>query len=165
MYTSGNDILDADGKQAFETFIRGGGGWLGLHSAADTEYEWPLYQQLVVSAFDSHPAVQPATLTIEDSAHPAMAQVPFGPWSVEDEWYNFRSSPRATAGVQILATIDEATYSGGTMGDDHPMIWSHALTGGRALYSALGHVPALWNDPAFVNHVVDGLRWVARANE
>jgi uncharacterized protein len=160
LYTSGNDVLDATGKTALERFVRGGGGWIGIHSAVDTEYLWPFYQQMIAAPFHDHPAIQPASVVIVDPAHPAMVGLP-SPWLATDEWYNFANNPRA-AGAQILATIDEQSYTGGTMGPDHPMIWCHEALGGRVFYSELGHVAARWQEPAFVALVAGGARWVMR---
>jgi type 1 glutamine amidotransferase len=157
--TSGNDILDADGKAALEAFVRAGGGWFGLHSAADTEYEWPFYQELMVAPFRSHPAIQPATIHIEAASHPTMANLP-SPWDATDEWYDFGSNARAVPGVTILATIDEASYTGGSTGADHPMIWAHERLGGRAYYSELGHVATRWQEPAFVTMIDNAVNWV-----
>jgi type 1 glutamine amidotransferase len=161
LYTSGNDVLDEAGKAALETFVRDGGGWLGIHSAADTEYLWPFYGRLVVAYFEDHPGIQPATMTVERAGHEALTDVSVLPWEATDEWYNFRSNPRLTGGVVVLATIDESTYTGGTMGD-HPMIWAHENLGGRALYTELGHVADRWSEPNFVQHITSGLRWVIR---
>ena len=52
------DVLAADQERAFERYIRGGGGFVGIHSAADTEYDWAWYGDLVGAYFDSHPAIQ-----------------------------------------------------------------------------------------------------------
>jgi len=162
-YTSGNNVLDAEGKVEFERFVRAGGGWIGIHSAADTEYLWPFYQELIVAQFLNHPAVQPAVVDIVDRTHPAMAVLPDGRWSGTDEWYNFATNPRGE-GVQILATIDETSYTGGTMQGDHPMIWAHEQLGGRVLYSELGHTTARWAETAYVDHVVAAIRWAARVD-
>lgn len=158
--TSGNDLLDAEGRAAFEAYMRGGGGWMGIHSASDTEYEWPFYQELVLASFESHPAIQPGAIVLEDAAHPATAHLP-SPWVAEDEWYNFTVNPRGD-GVEVLATIDETSYEGGTMGADHPMVWAHERTGGRALYSQLGHSGTRWSEPDYVDHVLGAIRWVSR---
>ncbi len=162
LYTSGNDLLPVAGKAALEEFVRDGGGWVGLHSAADTEYAWPFYQALVVAPFADHPVIQPARVEVLDRTHPALVAAPEDPWIAEDEWYNFQRNPRATPGVEILATVDEASYIGGTMGADHPIVWAHANLGGRALYSGLGHVATRWEDPAFVAHVAAAIDWAAR---
>lgn len=161
VYTTGNDILDATGKTALEQFVRDGGGWLGIHSAADTEYQWPFYGELMVTLFRTHPVIQPGTITIEAPSHPAVRGAP-SPWQATDEWYDFMANPRATSGVTILATIDEASYTGGSTGADHPLIWSHERLGGRALYTAIGHVAERWMEPAFLAHVDASVRWVTR---
>lgn len=161
MYTSGDDILDEAGKAALEDYVRGGGGWIGLHSAADTEYAWPFYRELVVAHFMSHPVIQLARLVVERPRHPAMIGVP-ETWDATDEWYDFASNPRATEGVDILATIDEASYTGGLMGADHPMIWAHTRAGGRVIYIAPGHRPERWSEPPFARLVERSLLWVMR---
>lgn len=163
LYTTGNDVIDASGKAAFEQFVRDGGGWLGIHSAADTEYAWPFYTELVVTPFRTHPAIQPATIDIEAPSHPVMTGLP-SPWQATDEWYDFIGNARDTSGVTILATIDETTYSGGSSGADHPLIWAHERLGGRALYSAIGHVADRWAEPAFLQHVDAAVRWVMRVD-
>lgn len=161
LYTTGNDLIDEAGKVELEAFVRGGGGWLGLHSASDTERLWPFYQEMMVAHFASHPAIQQATVDIEDREHPAMAMLEPGRWVATDEWYNFEPNPRA-AGVRVLATLDETTYTGGDMGPDHPIIWAHERVGGRVFYSALGHPAARWNEVAFVEHVAGGIVWILR---
>lgn len=158
LLTSG-DVLGPDGEAALERFVRSGGGWVGVHSASDTEYDWPFYGELVGAYFDRHPAVQRATLRVEDATHPATAHLP-DPWEREDEWYDFRTNPRDRA--DVLLTIDESTYSGGGMGSDHPMAWSHTVAGGgRAFYTALGHTDASWSEPAMVEHVAGAIEWAA----
>jgi len=153
------DVLDGGQQAAFEGWIAAGGGYLGVHSAADTEYDWPFYGDLCGAYFKSHPAVQAASVNIEVADHPATVGLAT-PWSRTDEWYDFRANPRAA--VTVLATVDETSYAGGTMGADHPIAWAHATAaGGRALYTAMGHTQASYADPAFRQHLVGALRWVA----
>lgn len=123
------DILNAAEQAAFERFIRRGGGFVGVHSASDTEYDWPFYGALVGAYFSGHPDIQSATIQIEDAGHPSTTALPRA-WGRRDEWYNFRKNPRGA--VTVLATLDERTYSGGTMAPDHPIIWSHTYEGGRS---------------------------------
>jgi type 1 glutamine amidotransferase len=152
------DILDAGQQAAFESFIQRDGGFVGLHSATDTEYEWPWYQRLVGTYFRSHPAIQPATLRVVDSTHLSTRELP-AVWRRTDEWYDFRFDPGQD--VSILMRIDEATYVGGTMGASHPMAWYHQFDGGRAWYTALGHTIESYSDPLFLAHVLGGIRWAA----
>src|SRR6266540_1105826 len=130
------DVLDATQQTAFENYIRAGGGYVGVHSAADTEYDWPFYGELMGAYFNSHPAIQQVTERVENRAHAATAQL--NPtWVRTDEWYNYRTNVRSSA--RVLATLDESTYSGGTMGADHPHTWCKAFQGGRAFYTGNGH--------------------------
>jgi len=155
------DVLDDEQQLALEGFVQAGGGWVGVHSASDTEYDWPWYGGLVGAYFINHPAPQEATLTVVDADHPAMVGVP-DPWVRTDEWYNFDAVP---AGVDILLTIDESSYDGGTMGRLHPMAWSHTYDGGRAFYTAGGHTSQSYGDPVFRGHLAGGIEWAAADDE
>src|ERR1051326_1151325 len=128
------DVLDDNQQAEFQQYIRNSGGYVGIHSASDTEYTWPWYGQLVGSYFSNHPAIVTATLKVADPAHPSTATLPRR-WSRTDEWYNFQSNPRGA--VHVLATVDETTYSPGVgaMGFDHPISWCHNFDGGRAWYT------------------------------
>lgn len=156
------DVLDDGQQAAFERYIRAGGGWVGVHAAADTEYDWPWYGQLLGGGayFKSHPEIQTVQLVVENATHPATAHLP-GSLSVQDEWYNFQQNPRAA--VSVLMTLDESSYSPGAdaMGDDHPIAWFHEFDGGRAFYTALGHRSELYTDPLFTQHLLGGIRWAA----
>lgn len=150
------DVLDAGQQAAFERFIRAGGGYAGVHSAADTEYDWPWYVDLLGASFDSHPAIQTATLYVEEPSHPSTAGLPER-WVRDDEWYNFRANPRGS--VQVLLALDEASYEGGTMGGDHPIAWYHTYEGGRAWYTGLGHTRESYAEPLFLRHLLGGIQY------
>jgi type 1 glutamine amidotransferase len=152
------DVLPPKQQQAFKAYIRHGGGWVGVHSAADTEYDWPFYGRLLGAYFKQHPAVQQATVNVSDRSHPSTRHLP-ARWTKTDEWYDFRSNPRGS--VHVLATLDESTYTGGTMGADHPIAWCHPFKGGRAWYTALGHTIESYSEPAFRSHLLGGILWAA----
>jgi len=152
------DILDPAQKEAFERYIRSGGGFVGVHSASDTEYRWPWYGRLVGAWFASHPQIQRAMVRIERPDHPSTRGLPSA-WERADEWYNFRSNPRSA--VQVLATVDETTYSGGAMGPDHPISWCHEVDGGRSWYTAMGHTPDSYAEPLFLFHLLGGIESAA----
>jgi len=154
------DVLNAAQQVAFERFIRRGGGFVGVHAAADTEYDWPFYGALVGAYFAGHPEVQNATVQIEDPNHPATASLP-RPWVRRDEWYNFRRNPRGN--VTVLATLDERTYTGGTMPSDHPIMWYHTFEGGRSFYTGGGHASESFSEPPFAEHLGKAIQWVAGA--
>ncbi|MFI1962991.1 ThuA domain-containing protein [Streptomyces pathocidini] len=150
------DVLDAAQQTAFEGYIRHGGGYVGVHAAADTEYDWPFYGGLVCGYFHSHPAIQQATIKVEDRAHPATAHLG-ETWTRTDEWYNYRTNPRSTA--HVLASLDESSYTGGNMNGDHPIAWVHEYEGGRVFYTGLGHTKESYADPVFRQHLLGGIRY------
>ena len=149
------DVLDAQQQKDFEAYIRGGGGYAGVHAASDTEYDWPWYGKLVGAYFASHPEQQEATLQVTNQAHISTQHLP-AEWKRKDEWYNFKSINPATS---VLITIDEQSYTGGTNGNPHPMSWFHAFAGGRAWYTALGHTEASYAEPDFLKHLLGGIQY------
>jgi type 1 glutamine amidotransferase len=155
--TSGT-VLDARQKAAFEAYIRGGGGFVGVHGAANTEYDWLCYGDLVGAYLDDHPPIQPATIRVEDPTHPATVALP-PTWRRTDEWYDFRNNPRPAA--RVLLTVDESSYQGGRMGADHPVAWCRSYGLGRAFYTAGGHTVESYAEPEFRAHLAGGIRYAA----
>ncbi|MGP3775251.1 ThuA domain-containing protein [Streptomyces sp. SDT5-1] len=151
------DVLDDTQQKAFEAYVAKGGGYLGVHAAADTEYDWNYYGGLVGAWFQGHPAIQPATVRVEEHRHPATRGLPDA-WQRTDEWYNYRSNPREN--VHVLASLDETTYTGGTMKGDHPIAWCQDYGGGRSFYTGGGHTKESYADPAFRGHLLGGLKYV-----
>lgn len=156
--TSG-DVLTPGSREALRSYVAGGGAFVGVHAATTTEYDWPWYGELVGARFERHPELQPGVAVVEDRDHPATGHLG-ATWPFTDEWYDFRASPRGR--VRVLVSADESTYEGGGMGEDHPLVWCHENTGGRSFYTALGHTPESYADPAFRRHLLGGLAWAAR---
>ncbi|MEV8352693.1 ThuA domain-containing protein [Streptomyces niveus] len=153
------DVLNTAQQTAFESYVANGGGYVGVHAASDTEYDWPWYGGLVGAYFASHPATQQATVKVEDRASPATSHLPQR-WTRTDEWYNYRANPRSA--VKVLASLDETSYTGGTMGD-HPIAWCQDYRGGRSWYTGLGHTEESYADPAFTTMLLGGIQTAARA--
>ncbi|MFT7560943.1 MAG: putative repeat protein (TIGR03806 family) [Flavobacteriales bacterium] len=151
------DILNTNQQLAFESYIENGGGYLGIHSAADTEYDWPWYGTLVGAYFDSHPAIQNATINVENTAHKSTAHLD-DTWLHNDEWYNYRTNPRSS--VEVLLSLDESSYSpgSGAMGD-HPIAWKHSVGQGRSFYSGLGHTDQAYSSADFRRFIQGALSW------
>lgn len=154
--TSGH-VFDDDQRNALESYVRSGGGFVGIHAASTTEYDWPFYGRLVGARFDSHPPAQRAAIVVEDPSHPATAHLG-QQWVHTDEWYDFRDDPRPR--VRVLLSVDETTYSGGRMGDGHPIAWCHEVGVGKCFYTALGHPAEAYDDPTFRAHLAGGIRSV-----
>jgi type 1 glutamine amidotransferase len=153
--TTGN-ILDKTQKSALSSFIHAGGGFVGVHAAADCEYDWPWYGQLVGAYFLTHPAQQDAVIKIDDPTHPSTKDLP-NPWRRKDEWYDYRTNPRST--VHVLASLDPSSYTGSKMPDDHPIMWCHEFEGGRSWYTGMGHTQESYKDPVFLKMLAEGIEW------
>jgi type 1 glutamine amidotransferase/glucose/arabinose dehydrogenase len=153
------DVLNAAQQSAMQSYVDGGGGFVGVHAAADTEYDWPYYEQLVGALFESHPATQQATLRNEDRTHPATQHLA-ATWTRTDEWYNFRTNPRPR--VRVLQNLDEGSYGGGNMGD-HPITWCHVQGQGRSFYTGLGHTTETYAEPAFRTLLLGAIRYATGA--
>lgn len=153
--TSG-DMLDSTEQVAFEGYIRGGGGYLGIHGASASEYDWAWYGRLVGAFFRNHPKPQKATLMIHpDPRFPVLDSLP-NPWIRTDEWYNFRTLPHR---VHVLVSIDESSYTGGENGAHHPLVWYHDYDGGRAFYLGLGHTSESYTDANFLGLLSAGIHY------
>jgi type 1 glutamine amidotransferase len=152
------DVLNDRQQEAFKRYISRGGGFVGVHAAADTEYDWPWYNQLVGAYFLSHPQQQEARLIVRDTSHPASRHLP-AIWPKWDEWYNYKS---IQPNIRVLIVLDESSYNGGTNGSFHPISWCHELNGGRVFYTGLGHTDASYNDPVFLQHLWGGISYAMK---
>lgn len=166
-FNTTGDILDSAQQKAMERFIQSGKGFVGIHSASDTEYDWAWYTKLVGRMFKIHPAVQSAKLKVLDNTFPGLQGFANGRiWT--DEWYDFQ--PETITGLNYILSVDESTYNAKVqwgnnksdgMGQLHPIAWYHNYDGGRSFYTALGHLPAIYSDASFLNHVYAGILWAA----
>lgn len=162
-------VLDTLQKDAFKKFIQAGGGFVGIHSATDTEYSWPWYGQLVGAYFKNHPSNSPliGVLHVQDRNNPSTHELPVS-FSRNDEWYNFKY---VNPEDHLLITIDQTTYNStqtatNVIGDDkkHPVSWCHSYDGGRAFYTSMGHLKSAYEEPLFLNHVWGGIQYAAGKN-
>ncbi len=149
------NVLDRASEIDLQRYIQAGGGFVGIHSATDAEYDWRWYGRLVGGYFAGHPEQQDATLRVVDAKHGSTAHLP-AEWKRKDEWYNFKS---LEPDLHVLLTIDETSYKGGTNGATHPMAWYHDFDGGRSWYTELGHTVESYSDSLFVKHVLGGIRY------
>ncbi len=161
------DILNDEQQAAMEKFIQSGKGFVGIHSAADTEYEWEWYTEMVGHMFFIHPTIQTAKLRVVDANFPGMEAMPSSRvWT--DEWYEYQDA--TIDDLHYLVTVDENTFDpkvqwgekiGEGMGEFHPMSWYHEYDGGRAFYTGMGHVPSTFSDPIFLDHLYGAIWWAA----
>ena len=159
--TTGN-VLDYRQEAAFERYIQSGGGFMGVHAASDTEYDWHWYGKLVGGYFASHPRPQEAKFIIKDKNFGATSFFTDTVWQRTDELYNFKM---LNPDVHVLMTIDESSYEGGTNGANHPMSWYHEYDGGRAFFTALGHTDESYEEENYLKHLLGGIQYAIGDNE
>ena len=155
------DVLDAGQQEAFTSYIRSGGAFVGIHAASDTEFDWPWYGELVGGYFDGHPGnpnVREGTILVVEPDHPATASLP-STWVRRDEWYDIRDFQTA---VTVLLDVDEGSYKRAEetpAAEPRPIAWARTFDGGRTFYTALGHTMESYTDTDFLRHVWGGLEW------
>lgn len=155
------DIFDHYQQAEFERYIQAGGGFVGIHAAADTEYDWPWYNELVGAYFLSHPHQQKAKIDVLDRSHPSTKHLS-ETWEHFDEWYNYKS---IVDGPKVLMNLDESSYEGGQNGANHPIAWYREFDGGRAFYTGLGHTDEAFSDELFLKHIWGGIEYAIGDNE
>lgn len=156
------DVLNENQETAFERYIQSGGGFVGIHAATDTEYDWEWYTKMIGGQFLSHPKGTPnADFIIKDHSFIATEHFTDTIWNRNEELYNFKKlNPK----VNVLITVDESTYEGGENGDFHPMSWYHEYDGGRVFYTAAGHADESFEEEKFVKHILGGLLYAIGDN-
>lgn len=153
------DVLDLTEQGSFKRFIEAGGGFVGIHAAADTEYEWPWYGKLVGAYFKSHPEIQEAKLVKSGDFGTEPVK---DTWVRKDEWYNYK---QISTDINVIYSLDETSYKGGQNGSKHPIAWYHDFEGGRSFYTGLGHTTESYTDPEFLNHILGGIKYAIGASK
>jgi type 1 glutamine amidotransferase len=162
------DVLNNYQEADFERFIQAGGGYVGIHAAADTEYDWGWYGRMAGGYFldhpginDSFPNVQPGVLLVADADHESTKHLP-KEWKRTDEFYSYK---KLNKDVKVLLTIDEKSYNGGVKMGNHPMAWYHDYDGGRAFYTASGHTKESYSEEPFLKHLLAGIQYAIGGNK
>jgi len=153
--TSG-DVLNDLQQEKFRAFIENGGGFVGIHCAAATEYDWPWFGKLLGAYFLDHPKLQNASIKVVNHKHPAtsfLGKI----WVRYDEWYNFKN---IEPDIHVLLNLDESTYTGGKHGKDHPIAWFREYANRKMFYTALGHTVESFSDETFLKHLSGGILYV-----
>jgi cytochrome c len=154
------DVLNPEQQINFERYIQAGGGYVGIHAATDTEYDWSWYGQLAGAYFLDHPSdpnVKKGKMVVDQKNHFLTQGMPDA-FEKTDEFYNFKKiSPK----INVVLTIDEKSYTGGKNGPKHPMSWYQEFDGGRSFYTAMGHTDETFSEPIFLNHLWAGIQYAA----
>ncbi len=161
---SNNEAFSDDSqRKALESYVRAGGGVVGIHSATGSEREWPGWWDIMGGKFLRHPKMQKFTVRVKDPSHPAMKSLP-ATFEWEDEcYYTEHMNPE----MKVLLVTDpakiddpkKAEYPGDRFGDSLPLAWAITSHGGRTFYTALGHKPEHYSDPLLYNQILGGILW------
>ncbi|MGD8174513.1 discoidin domain-containing protein [Marinimicrobium sp. ARAG 43.8] len=163
MNTTG-DIFSSAEKTAFQDYIENGGGYVGSHSAADTEHSWAWYTDTLLAGarFIHHgDGIPEATVDIETPAHTLVDHIGLE-WVLADEWYFWESNPRGAINVEVLGTLDRSSYASNYPVEDHPVIFTNEVGNGRVFYTAVGHVDANFSDPNMEEMIRKAIEWTSQ---
>lgn len=159
--------LNSTQQTAFESYIEGGGGFVGVHGAMYMERNtgWTWYRELLGANVPGGAPPKPENevdVNVVDPNHPSTEDLP-NTWQRKDEWYNFVEP--LVSNVNVLLTVDEDDYDAGAnkMGNPHPIAWYHSVGSGRSWYTGGGHYDDNWDEPLFRAHVLGGILWAADA--
>ncbi|WP_339863783.1 ThuA domain-containing protein [uncultured Algoriphagus sp.] len=162
------DVLNHIEEADFERYIQSGGGFVGVHAAADTEYHWGWYNRLVGGYFIDHPGindpnpnVQAGQVHVVDKGNASTSFLP-SPWERTDEWYSYQ---KMNPDVKVLLTLDEDSYKGGFDMGEHPIAWYHDYDGGRAWYTGGGHTNESYSEELYLKHLSEGINYAIGGNK
>lgn len=169
--STNNDVFDTDAQRlAFRHYIEAGGGLVGIHSVLGTERNWKWFKMMMGGTFSWHPKFQRLTVKCMDSRHASMLGMP-KEWSKEDECYFAKElypGPRTLMAFDItsLNTTDTAQQAlikknAGGYAELYPAVWTYDYDGGYTWCTVLGHDSKDYSDPVFIQHILQGMRYVA----
>jgi type 1 glutamine amidotransferase len=149
------DLFNEKEQKALVRYIRDGGGFVGIHAATDAEYDWQWYGKMAGAYFKSHPKQQKAKVKVIRKDHPSTNMLP-DEFVRRDEWYDFKN---VNPDIVVLATLDETSYKGGKMDNNHPIVWYHEFERGRIFYTGFGHTNETFDDPLMQKHILGGIKY------
>ncbi len=156
-------VLNDEQAGAFESFIRSGGGYVGIHSALDNQTADSFMTRVRGAYYGAHGRFQDATIHVTDRVHPSTESLPVE-WKIPFEWYTY--SPNVRGKAQVLALADKKSYNGNfkqdqidDAGHHYPISWCRRVAGGRSWFTAIGHSPEHFKNDDYLNHLRGGITW------
>ena len=165
--TTGELPFTDEEKSALVDFLKSGHGFVGVHSATDTLYEWGVYNQIIGGYFNGHPWHQLITADVVDPNSKLVSSLGKS-FQITDEIYQIADFQAATS--HVLLTLDPASVDLTTRGVQHryygwPIAWTRTFGKGRVYYNSLGHEQAVWNDPRYQEMLTKAIKWVMREGD
>ena len=153
-------------KENLMAFVKGGGGFIGIHAATDTFYEWAEYGEMINGYFNGHPwgAGTKVNIKVEpgQEEHP-LAEM-FGGERLEfkEEIYTFKA-PYDSKKVHMLLRLDpekSADVKGKNREDnDYGVSWARNWDDGKVFYCSIGHNHEMYWNPKILKHYLAGIQW------
>src|SRR4051794_28360093 len=165
-FTTGELPMSGAQKAALLGFVRSGHGFVGVHSATDTYYDWPDYLALIGGYFDGHPWHQKVRVKVADPSNSLVSFI--GPsLELNDEIHQIRDFDEG--GSRVLLRLDESSVDLNREGVHRrpygwPMAWTRSYGEGRVFYTALGHEAAVWQDERYQRLLLNAILWSSRAS-
>jgi len=154
------NIPHPERRKAIIVHVREGAGWIGIHSAADSLYDFPEFNEMVNGWFAGHPWGGKVKVTIEEPDHPLMKPFGKGPWEVSDEIYQFRNYERSRARILMSIYRPSVNVLGGNRKDrDYATCWISLFGKGRVMYQAHGHGGNVFKMPEYQEHMKLAIQW------
>ena len=155
------DVLDQQQEKSLEQYIHAGGGFVGIHTAIDTEHNWDWYGKLIGAVFESQSDVEKAVVKIEDHHHPATQFIPDS-LIRSDEWFNLKE---ISPDIHVILSMEENSYKDGIIGNFHPVSWYQEFEGGRVFVTAMGHTNESYKEEYFLRHLLGGIKYAIGENK
>lgn len=164
---TGGVLFNASQRSALEAYIRGGGGFMGLHytgwSVGESEHDVnPFYARLVGAVSEGHPenpGVRPGRVFVTNTSHP-LTQGVTASLTRSDEWYDWVVNPAPW--VRTLIQADESSYGMGRQGSMHPVTWCQTIDSGRSWYTSMGHEGTAYGESYMLAQMRNGLAYAAK---
>jgi type 1 glutamine amidotransferase len=175
-YTTGNlntpgtdktPPISADGEKALYDAIRGGKGFISMHSATDSFGHHPPrdkgaddpFVQMIGGEFVTHGAQQKVTIEVVDPHFPGLEKGfgESGQFTIEDEWYSLKNMPEDLH--VILVQVTQGMQGGMYQRPNYPMTWARSFGKGRVFYTSMGHREDVWENPKYQGLLIGALSW------
>ena len=161
---SNNEAFSSDAQRdAFRTYIQGGGGFVAIHSASGSERSWPYFWSVLGGKFVRHPVLQTFQVHVADSSFAAVRGLP-GDFAWTDECYfldhlNPDIHPVLVTDRTALKGLSALKIDVDSFPNPLPLAWYHRFDGGREFYIALGHRKEDYANPVLYGVIERGIVW------